>query len=289
MYTIQMKNQIRFISLSILIVLLGLGIASCKKYYVLPAAKNTPKKIESDSSITDYKVLILMYHEVVLDTSGDEYDRGLTDFKKDLEFIKSKNYELISFDDLTKLKNGEKTLKSNAIIISFDDGYSSDYELAYPELQQQNMPATFFIVTEWVGRHHRLKWSDVWVMDQFRNSEGQKLFSIESHTSSHPFLINDSINFPSHAAYLNSLDYEIGESKNTIQDVTAQSSMWLALPYGNGAYNPQLIKTAKKFGYSGIRTSEPGAFKVNEANFFALPSFAILAGTSINEIENYFK
>lgn len=284
-----MKNQVRFISTSILIVLIGLGIASCKKYYVLPAAKHTPKENASDSIITDYKVLILMYHEVVLDTSGDEYDRSLADFKKDLEFIKSKNYDLISFDDLTKLKNGEKTLKSNAIIISFDDGYSSDYELAYPELQQQNMPATFFIVTEWVGRHHRLKWSDVWVMDQFRNHEGQKLFSIESHTSSHPFLINDSINFPSHEAYLNSLDYEIGESKNTIQDVTAQSSMWLALPYGNGAYNPQLIKTAKKFGYSGIRTSEPGAFQVNEANFFALPSFAILAGTSINEIENYFK
>ena len=239
------------------------------------------------ANCSNYKILILMYHELVTGRPSDIYKRNIADFENDLKYIQSKHYEVISFDDLIKLQTGTKKLHSNAVIISFDDGYASDYNLAYPKLKIHEMPATFFIVTEWVGDSNRISWADAYTMSQYSNEKGSKLFSIESHTSSHPFLAKDSIQFANHTAYQASLDDEFYDSKTWIQSSTGQNSMWMALPYGDGANNAQIITTAKKFGYTGIRTSIYGSFTLKSMNLNALPSLPILSTTQISDMDLY--
>jgi hypothetical protein len=108
-----------------------------------------------------------------------------------------------------------------------------------------------------------------------------------SHTSSHPFLEQSAQYFSTHEEYLNFLNTELNDSKTWIVDITGQPDIFLALPYGDGANNEDIINAAIENGYSGIRTSVWNSFTIEEMNLFALPGIPILSGSSIDIIENY--
>ena len=66
-------------------------------------------------------------------------------FYKVIQYIKSK-YEIIDPNDDFKFEN----LKKNQAIITFDDGYYSQYECAKKYLDKQNIKAIFFIIYEFM-------------------------------------------------------------------------------------------------------------------------------------------
>ena len=278
-----------FTGVILAIMLLGF---SCKKEEIIIIKEveksSTIPSFSGDSLINNkYRILILMYHKLTNQAPYDLYERNAVDFENDLNFIASRGYQVLSFDDLIKVKAGTLKLQNNAVVISFDDGHESDFSIAYPKLKQKEMPATFFMVSNWVGEFDRVTWSNISEMHHFQTASGQKLFSIESHSRSHPFLARDSADFPTRTAYLDWLNDELKISKDSIQKVTGQLNMWLALPYGNGANDPTIISAAKKCGYSGIRTSIFGSFTAKTLDPFALPSLPILSVTDISEIDNY--
>ena len=221
------------------------------------------------------RIVILMYHEIVDSEPENEYERNITDFENDLLYIRN-NYQVLSMEDLLLIETGELKLISDAVIITFDDGFGSDYIHAFPLLSQYNMPATFFIVPEWIDSSDYMTWSEVWGISQH--------LDIGSHTSSHPYLEQSSQYFTDHQDYLNFLYNELADSKNWIVDVTGQTDIFLSLPFGDGAYSDVIIYTAKYCGYKGIRTSIMTSFTVDEMDLFALPGIAILNNTSIDII-----
>lgn len=250
----------------------------------------SPAEVQDQTKQTTgggFKILILMYHNLVTGIPTNEYDRKKSDFENDLKFLKSKNYQFISFEDLLKIKAGQMQLTSNAIILSFDDGYGSWYTKAFPLLKKYNLPGTFFIVPEWIGTPNYLKWPEVWNMRSYKNTQNQSLFSIHSHSSSHPFLKKWGEG-KDPAIWQNFLNLQLGESHDWIVDITKQSSLFLALPYGDGAGDSTIIATAKNKGYDGIRTSVRASIAEDNIDLFNLPSVAIISTTKINTLENYF-
>lgn len=232
------------------------------------------------------RIIILMYHEIVDGEPGSEYERNLADFEDDLFYIRN-NYQVISMNDLLLIETGELELSSDAVVITFDDGFGSDYIHAFPLLSQYDMPAAFFIVPEWIDSSDYMTWSGVWGISQYPGNDGERLFKIGSHTSSHPYLEQSSQFFTDHQDYLNFLYTELGDSKNWIVDFTGQADIFLSLPFGDGAYNEDIINTAKYCGYKGIRTSIMNSFTVDEMNLIALPAVAIMNNTSIDIIETF--
>lgn len=94
------------------------------------------------------KTPILMYHrfshsdQEILKTSQRT-------FTSHLEYL-TKNYKIISLADFAgSLKNGEP-IPANAAVITIDDGYDDAYQFAYPVLKKFNIPATLFVVTDFV-------------------------------------------------------------------------------------------------------------------------------------------
>lgn len=60
-------------------------------------------------------------------------------FESVLSLLTDNNFEFVTISELTKRSNTEKL-----IALTFDDGYSDNYEFAFPSLQKFNATATFF-------------------------------------------------------------------------------------------------------------------------------------------------
>lgn len=98
-----------------------------------------PKELYRD------QVAVLMYHHVHdQDKSSGTVTTKL--FREQLTYLKSKNYHFIRMEELKSFLQGSP-VPSNAVLVTFDDGYESFYSQAYPILQELKIPAVNFIIT----------------------------------------------------------------------------------------------------------------------------------------------
>lgn len=59
----------------------------------------------------------------------------------------SENYQVIPLSEMFRMIDLGQRLPDRAISLTFDDGYASNYHLAYPALKQHGLPATVFLTT----------------------------------------------------------------------------------------------------------------------------------------------
>ena len=93
---------------------------------------------------------ILLYHKVSLN-HNDSLTISTDRLDRQLEYIKSSGHVPISFLDLKEALAGRRALPAKPVIITFDDGYLSTYELAYPLLLKHEVKATIFLPVAYVG------------------------------------------------------------------------------------------------------------------------------------------
>jgi peptidoglycan/xylan/chitin deacetylase (PgdA/CDA1 family) len=106
-------------------------------------------------------VLVLNYHRV---GNGNQslFDRGLWSadaeaFTDQIRFCKSQ-FELITPDDIPRVvAHGS----GRYALITFDDGYRDNYEIAFPILKAEAVPATFFITTGFVDVPQLPWWDEI--------------------------------------------------------------------------------------------------------------------------------
>jgi peptidoglycan/xylan/chitin deacetylase (PgdA/CDA1 family) len=72
-------------------------------------------------------------------------------FRRHMEII-ARDYHAVSLDDVLLHLKGEKELPPRAVAITFDDGYSDNFEYAAPVLAQVGLPAAFYIAVGSVDR-----------------------------------------------------------------------------------------------------------------------------------------
>jgi peptidoglycan/xylan/chitin deacetylase (PgdA/CDA1 family) len=120
---------------------------------------------------------ILLYHDI--GTGDNAFIRDLRasvpseSFKQQMRFLK-KHYRVISVDDyLCKVEQGVRF--SREVVITFDDGFRSNYLHAFPLLKQLALPATIFLATDFVG-NKKLMWNHklAYVFDH----DSRKLFEV---------------------------------------------------------------------------------------------------------------
>ena len=120
---------------------------------------------------------IIMYHHISTKTSAlGAYVITPTQFESDLKFIREKGYQTITSQNLIDYFNGMFDLPQKPIMITFDDGYLSFYEYAYPLLKKYNMKAVFSIIGKYTDlysscddrniNYAHITWNDVKEMSQ---------------------------------------------------------------------------------------------------------------------------
>jgi peptidoglycan/xylan/chitin deacetylase (PgdA/CDA1 family) len=106
------------------------------------------------------RALILTYHRFSDLSAGKDLDGKTTvqAFSEQLEYLK-RNYRIVRLSDLVESLSQDKTLPRSLAAITIDDGYRDAYELAYPLLRRHGLPATVYLVTEFVESRIWL-WTD---------------------------------------------------------------------------------------------------------------------------------
>ena len=137
---------------------------------------------------------ILMYH-MISDpvTKADErFACPPRLFKAHMKRLRALNYDFVSVDFAAEVLNG-RSITKNSLAITFDDGYEDNYLNALPILEDQRIPATFFLVTgAMAGKNFWMSqpgFSERKMMNWVQAKEiAERGHSVGSHTVTHPRL-----------------------------------------------------------------------------------------------------
>ena len=95
------------------------------------------------------KVLVLMYHKLSENPAEwSDFCTSPQNFENDIIYLKSKGYVFKTASELAAEQPDES---QKIAILTFDDGYKSDYTYALPILEKHSAKATFFVIGGFVG------------------------------------------------------------------------------------------------------------------------------------------
>ncbi len=153
-------------------------------------------------------------------------------------------------------------------LLTFDDGFSSDFEIVLPLLKKFKIKGLFFITTSFVGKPNYMTW------DQIRNLSESGM-NIGSHSINHQDMLG-----LSRSERINELE----TSKNILEEHISKNIEAFSFPFGR--CNKQLINEVFQTGYKYCFTSKPGSFNTHNRIF---PRIALNSSMSKNEIQNIVK
>jgi len=128
---------------------------------------------------------VLLYHHII---DGDSPE-GMTKyrFEDHIRALSEAGYTAVSLEDILAYMNRGRRLPENPVLITFDDGYTSNYTHAFPVLKQYDFPAVIFIIGVSFDVTDTYKDSGMPITPHFGTDESLEmlrsgLISIQSHS-----------------------------------------------------------------------------------------------------------
>lgn len=183
-----------------------------------------------------------------------------TAFDEQMSYLRREGYTTISLGDFVAFQSGAKTLPAKPIILTFDDGFVSNYLHAFPILKKYGMTATIFMTVNRDAENFK-KYAavDAPLTDAQLVEMSDCGIAIESHSMTH--------------RYLSELEpevirWELAESRKSLAETLRKAVRFLAIP--SGAYNRTVKRLVQETGYeaafcmlkgSNNRSSDPYALR----------------------------
>jgi peptidoglycan/xylan/chitin deacetylase (PgdA/CDA1 family) len=216
------------------------------------------------------RVPILVYHSIAPTHPGQSSEQRLLDvdtamFRQQMSHLASNQYNVIPLGTLIDALQGHGNVPPRAVVITFDDGWLSQYENALPILRELHLTATFFVVSSQVG-----KGSMYMGLDEVKALQ-QAGMTIASHSRTHPELtkISDA-----------QLRDEVLGSREDLKKMLGVNVDLFAYPYG--ARNAHVAAAVRDAGYRAAR-AYPGGPWNDITDRFALHS--VLAPDDMSAFE----
>jgi len=104
---------------------------------------------------------ILMYHSVLPDPAAQADSLGgiihsEVDFRSQMELL-AREFHPIGLEELVKRFRAGEDLPKRSVVVTFDDGYADNYEIAMPILDRLSIPAVFYATVDCV-ENKKLPW-----------------------------------------------------------------------------------------------------------------------------------
>lgn len=216
------------------------------------ALTNPPAIVQPDS----VRVPILVYHSIAPHRAGQTTDQRELDvdpavFHAQMSYIAQAKHPVISLSSLVDAIEGRVTLPPRAVVITFDDGWQSQYDDAFGVLKQYRFTATFFVYTSAIGNG-----SGFMTWDELREMQRAGM-TIGAHSRTHPEMTKQGV----------SLANEIAGSRADIQKNLGTTPDLFAYPYGD--WDDRVAAAVRAAGFRAARGMGDGPLNTH-ATLFAL-------------------
>jgi peptidoglycan/xylan/chitin deacetylase (PgdA/CDA1 family) len=253
----------RFFLYPFLYVALSCSVAFAAKPTPAPKATATPAPTVSKPVVDQTaQTIIYCYHRLVdkVRYPGTEITPAV--FEAQMKELKDRGITVISLQDLLAWKRGEKNIPPRCAVITFDDGWKSQYEVAWPIMKKFGYTFTMFIYTEGVaggtlGGGQAITWE---MLADMRDNG----IDIEAHSATHQDLReghNVMIIEPggkrtkkklTGAEYDQWIQNEVVGCKQLLEQRLGVKINCFAVPFGN--YNEHVKEIARNAGYEAMFT-----------------------------------
>ena len=224
-----------------------------------------------------YDIPVIMYHRVINNPENEGvYGTYIYEdmFKKHLQYLKDKNYTVITFKDLDKIGWRNRFEKDKKyIFITFDDGYKDNYELAFPILKEFGFKATIFLMgsstyNDWDVKAGGEKEFPLMSVEMIKEMQD---YGIEfgAHTFNHP-KINTLSN--------EEIAHQIVDVRKPLEEKIGKEIITFAYPYG--ILNDYAKEMAKKAGYTFALATDSGSVCLSD-DLYQIRRIAIFPNTNL--------
>lgn len=228
------------------------------------------------------KIPVLNYHHLYDgELKGSVYEGNgavisVSMFKEQMDYLHSENFYTASLDEIQLFLEGKIDLPKKTVVITFDDGYRSNFEYAYPLLKERGFTAALFVVglsTERASngeivnpRLIRMTYEDI--------EQARDVFTIGNHSYDLHYLKDNQ------AVALTSTKEAIIADTLKVQE--RLRTKYYAYPYGK--YNETVIKALKETNHLLAFTVEEG-YLVRETPPYEIPRFGVFPYTTLNKFK----
>ena len=210
-----------------------------------------------------------MYHYIRVnpvpsDRLGFSLSVTPAEFDRQIRYLVENGYETVSFD---QVYDSRQRMPAKPILLAFDDGYADAYAAALPVLQRYGFDATFYVITDFVGRPGYL------TADQIRRMADSGMH-FGSHSVGHLDLTGLSAE---------QLEYELRHSKAELERGLDRLVQDFCYPLGR--FNHAVSQAVERAGYRSAVTTEFGVAS-SEDDQLLLPRIRIWGGLSLAGFAN---
>jgi len=257
---------------------------------------------------------VLAYHSVVDESAAENQKHyfpqtiSAQTLIKHFNWLKENGYNVISWQQVIDAENGKGTLPDNAVLLSFDDGYETMYNVVFPLLKAYNYPAVFAPVTGWLDTpaDQKIAYADKMLdrsvfatWSQVKEMEQSGLVEVASHTHN----LHNGINanpsggqlpsviapeykngkYETEDAYKNRLKSDFTRSVQTLVNHIGKKPRVMVWPYGQ--FNDVAVQLARQSGMPHYFSL--GEKIINKVGDKHIGRLLLNAETDLNTVKNY--
>ena len=258
---------------------------------------------------TGEELTVLSYHEVADPARAlvPQYAVTPTDFVRQMDWLRNRGYHFVSVSDVLAGREGRKPLPDKAVLITFDDGYHSVYEHAWPVLKMFRIPAVINVVGSWLeekgtvdfdgkqlSRGQLLSWKELRELSQsglveigshsfdlHRGVPGNPQGNMQPATTTRRYL-PDERRHEDEATYRRRVEADLERNNALIRRHTGKSPRVIAWPYGR--YNKTTREIAERLGMPFGLTLDDGA-NMHDTPLWGLRRILVERGMALWDLE----
>lgn len=250
-----------------------------------PATSPTVANVAEANRSLLPELTIIGYHEVVNADKAliPQYAVSPENFEKQIAWLHDHGYKFVSVDDVLAARAGKKPLPEKAVLLSFDDGYRSFYQYAFPVIKRYHAPVVLALVGSWLTpkENQKIDFGGEHVARDSMFSWGELKEMVDSglvELGSHSFALHDGIlanpqgnmepavttrlysaktnSYEKDDAYRSRIYNDLKRNNELLRAHGFKSPRVMVWPYG--AYNMEAVKVASKLGMPITLTLEDG-------------------------------
>jgi len=200
------------------------------------------------------RAIVVAFHSITAQKSSGALRCGVDDFERYCRFfVRHLKPETLS-QVVEWLETGAQM--SGELVITFDDGYADNIELALPVLKRWSLPATFYITTGFIQTQRQAQWDEKvnlrsrWMTWPQVKQLAETGHDLGSHTVTH-------INLAT--ATEQEAESELRQSRDEIVAHTGSVPKHFAVPFGRAFPSlDQAVSMARRMGFRSVSLCRGG-------------------------------